>query len=186
MTSRKVWSAKAPMRSLPAALQLPDEFSMTPAIPPVTLPVDINQIRALLPHRFPFLLVDRVVELEPHRRIKAYKNVTINEPCFQGHFPDLPIMPGVLIIEAMAQAAGLLTRLSEPPPEDGKAGISYLVKVDKARFSKMVLPGDQIVFEVTMARMLRRMALYECRATVDGNEVATAEILCAEPGSGRR
>ena len=159
---------------------------MTPAIPPVTLPVDINQIRALLPHRFPFLLVDRVVELEPHRRIKAYKNVTINEPCFQGHFPDLPIMPGVLIIEAMAQAAGLLTRLSEPPPEDGKAGISYLVKVDKARFSKMVLPGDQIVFEVTMARMLRRMALYECRAAVDGNEVATAEILCAEPGSGRR
>jgi len=153
---------------------------------PLPMPVDANQIRALLPHRYPFLLVDRVVELDQGTRIKAYKNVTLNEPYFQGHFPDTPIMPGVIIIEALAQAAGLLTRLSEPPPADGIAKISYLVKVDKARFTKMVLPGDQLVLEVKLLRLLRRMGLYDCRASVDGVEVASAEILCAEPGAGAR
>ena len=145
------------------------------------LPVDVTCIMALLPHRYPFLLVDRVVEIEPHKRLRAIKNVTFNEPFFQGHFPGHPIMPGVLIIEAMAQAAGLLTQLSNPPrPADEEKPLYYLVKVDKARFSRTVVPGDQLSLEVEQKRMLRKMGLYLCRAVVDGNEVASAEILCAE------
>ena len=146
----------------------------------VAMPVDVTRIQALLPHRFPFLLVDRVIALEPNRRLTAIKNVSINEPFFQGHFPGHPVMPGVLIVEAMAQACGLLTRLSEDPDSGKTPAPSYLVKVDKARFSRMVGPGDQLVLEVEQKRMLRRMGLYECRALVDGQEVACAEILCAE------
>ncbi|MBB5208479.1 3-hydroxyacyl-ACP dehydratase FabZ [Chiayiivirga flava] len=153
----------------------------TTAMP--TLPVDVTRIMDLLPHRYPFLLVDRVVEIEPHRRLRAIKNVTLNEPFFQGHFPGHPIMPGVLIIEAMAQAAGLLTQLSNPPrPADEEKPLYYLVKVDKARFSRIVVPGDQLSLEVEQKRMLRRMGQYVCRALVDGEEVAGAEILCAERG----
>jgi 3-hydroxyacyl-[acyl-carrier-protein] dehydratase len=149
----------------------------------VTLPIDSIGIRALLPHRYPFLLVDRVVEAEPGRRVVCYKNITGNEPFFEGHFPDRPVMPGVLVIEAMAQAAGLLTQLSEPPRAPGEPQpLYYLVKVDKARFSRTVVPGDQLTLEVLQRRMLRRMGLYECRALVDGEQVASAEILCAERG----
>lgn len=154
---------------------------MTDSAPAIELPVDVTRIQALLPHRYPFLLVDRVVALTPHQRLTAIKNVTINEPFFQGHFPGHPVMPGVLIVEAMAQACGLLTRLSEASDADGKpAAPSYLVKVDKARFSRMVGPGDQLVLEVEQKRMLRRMGLYVCRALIDGKEAASAEILCAE------
>ena len=149
----------------------------------LTLPVDVTRIMELLPHRYPFLLVDRVVEIEPHKRLRAIKNVTFNEPFFQGHFPGHPIMPGVLVIEAMAQAAGLLTQLSDPPrPAGEEKPLYYLVKVDKARFSRTVVPGDQLSLEVEQKRMLRRMGLYLCRALVDGKEVASAEILCAERG----
>ena len=145
------------------------------------LPVDVTRIMGMLPHRYPFLLVDRVLEIEPHKRLRALKNVTINEPFFQGHFPGHPVMPGVLVIEAMAQAAGLLTQLSEPPrTSDEEQPLYYLVKVDKARFSRTVVPGDQLILEVEQKRMLRRMGLYECRALIDGKEVASAEILCAE------
>lgn len=148
--------------------------------PALSLPVDVLAIQDLLPHRYPFLLVDRVVELEPNQRIRAYKNVTVNEPFFQGHFPGNPVMPGVLVVEAMAQAGGLLTHLSMigAPPKAGK--LFYLVKVDKARFSRMVVPGDRLDLDVTLKRHIRNMALYEGRALVDGNEVASAEILCAE------
>jgi 3-hydroxyacyl-[acyl-carrier-protein] dehydratase len=145
------------------------------------MPVDVTRIQGMLPHRYPFLLVDRVLEIDPHKRLRAIKNVTINEPFFQGHFPGHPVMPGVLVIEAMAQAAGLLTQLSEPPrAPDAEQPLYYLVKVDKARFSRTVVPGDQLVLEVEQKRMLRRMGLYECRAVVDGQVVASAEILCAE------
>jgi 3-hydroxyacyl-[acyl-carrier-protein] dehydratase len=145
------------------------------------MPVDVNRIMGMLPHRYPFLLVDRVLELEPHKRLRGIKNVTINEPFFQGHFPGHPVMPGVLVIEAMAQAAGLLTQLSEPPRDpSAPRPLYYLVKVDKARFSRTVVPGDQLSLEVQQKRMLRKMGLYECRALVDGEEVASAEILCAE------
>ena len=147
----------------------------------VELPVDVTRIQAMLPHRYPFLLVDRVVALSPGASLRAIKNVSINEPFFQGHFPANPVMPGVLVIEAMAQAAGLLTQLSEPPrAPDAVKPLYYLVKVDKARFSRMVVPGDQLVLEVEQKRMLRRMGLYVCRALVDGQEAASAEILCAE------
>lgn len=143
------------------------------------LPLDVRAIERLLPHRHPFLLVDRVLEFEPQRRILALKNVTASEPQFTGHFPGNPVMPGVLVIEAMAQAGGLLTILSEGE-ETARAYLFYLVKVDKARFSRMVVPGDQLQMEVRVRRNIRNMALYACRATVDGEEVASAEILCAK------
>ena len=136
--------------------------------------VRIEKIMECLPHRYPFLLVDRVVDFEP-----AIKNVTINEPFFQGHFPGHPVMPGVLVLEALAQASGMLTLLGAKREPD-KNPIFYLVKIDKARFSKTVTPGDQLVLEVTQKRMLRNMGLYECRAEVEGKVVASAEILCAE------
>lgn len=146
----------------------------------VTLPVDVQTIAKLLPHRYPFLLVDRVVEFEPGKRVRAIKNVTVNEPFFTGHFPDHPVMPGVLVIEAMAQASGILTQLTNAA-QPKKNQIYYLVRVDKARFSRTVVPGDQLVMDVTQKRTIRNMGLYECRATVDGKEVASAEILCAAP-----
>jgi 3-hydroxyacyl-[acyl-carrier-protein] dehydratase len=147
----------------------------------VQLPIDVNAIQALLPHRFPFLLVDRVVEFEAHKRVLALKNVTINEPFFQGHFPGHPVMPGVLVIEALAQAGGVLTQLSHQV--DGTLGegkFFYLVKIDNAKFSRMVVPGDQLQLEVTLKRVIRNMAMYTGIARVDGQQVACAEILCAE------
>lgn len=146
----------------------------------IKLPVDVACILDLLPHRYPFLLVDRVVELEAHKRIRAIKNVTFNEPYFQGHFPGRPVMPGVLVIEAMAQAGGLLTQLSLPRDAVAEGKLFYLVKVDNARFNRMVVPGDQLDIEVVLKRNIRNMALYECSARVDGKVVASAEILCAE------
>ena len=129
----------------------------------VSMPVDINRIQALLPHRYPFLLVDRVLELEPNKRILALKNVSINEAFFQGHFPGHPVMPGVLVLEALAQAGGLLTQLSASGDVAGKQEkLFYLVKIDNARFSSMVVPGDQLELEVKLKRMIRNMAMYEC------------------------
>ena len=141
--------------------------------------MNIVDIQAILPHRYPFLLVDRVIELEPHKRVRAIKNVTFNEPFFQGHFPGHPVMPGVLIIEALAQASGVLTQLSTGGPHENSP-LYYLVKVDNARFSQIVVPGDQLQLDVTQKRMIKRMGLFECRALVDGREVASAEVLCAE------
>ena len=146
----------------------------------IKLPVDVACILHLLPHRYPFLLVDRVVELDAGQRIRALKNVTFNEPFFQGHFPGRPVMPGVLVIEAMAQAGGLLTQLSTEKGAHKDGQLFYLVKVDNARFSRMVVPGDQLDIEVRVKRLIRNMALYECAARVDGKVVASAEILCAE------
>jgi 3-hydroxyacyl-[acyl-carrier-protein] dehydratase len=151
---------------------------MTDRSQTVSLPVTAEQIQDLLPHRYPFLLVDRVTEVTLGEHILAYKNLTINEPFFQGHFPGHPVMPGVLIIEALAQAAGVLVRLSETAEIDGKP-LFYLVKVDKARFSAMVVPGDQLQLDVTLKRTLRGMGLFEGRALVDGKEVASCELMCA-------
>jgi 3-hydroxyacyl-[acyl-carrier-protein] dehydratase len=150
---------------------------------PIQLPVDVNTIRALLPHRYPFLLVDRVVEFEPNQRVLAIKNVSINEPFFQGHFPNHPVMPGVLVIEALAQAGGLLTQLSHAAAgDDATSGqkLFYLVKIDNARFAKMVVPGDRLELEVQLTRVIRNMAMYNGVARVDGAQVASADILCAE------
>lgn len=142
------------------------------------LPLDVVAIQQMLPHRYPFLLVDRVVEFEAHKRILGIKNVSINEPFFQGHFPGHPVMPGVLVIEALAQAGGILTQLSHQADATGK--LFYLVKIDNAKFSKMVVPGDRLELEVELKRTIRNMALYHGTARVDGDQVACAEILCAE------
>lgn len=142
--------------------------------------IEIKQIMAMLPHRYPFQLLDRVLswENEPVKKLVGIKNVTINEPFFRGHFPENPVMPGVLIIEALAQASGVLAFVSRSAQENA-AGLYYLVKIDKARFNKTVSPGDQLVLEVTQKRMLKGMGLYDCIASVDGKKVASAEILCA-------
>ncbi len=145
-----------------------------------TKQVDIEKILELLPHRYPFLLVDRVLDytLDEKPHIRALKNVTINEPFFQGHFPGHPVMPGVLLLEAMAQAAGCLAHLAREA--NGEASrLYYLVKIDKARFNRVVVPGDQLVFEVTQKRLMRNMGLYEAAVFVDDKPVASAELLCA-------
>ena len=145
----------------------------------VTLPVDVEQIQRLLPHRYPFLLVDRVIEIEPGKSIAAIKNVTINEPFFQGHFPGHPVMPGVLIVEAMAQTDGLLTQITSKMDGHSGSPLFYLVKVDNARFSAVVAPGDQLRLEVSLKRLIRGMGLFEARALVDGKVVACCELMCA-------
>ena len=137
--------------------------------------MDIQHIQSLLPHRYPFLLVDRVIEVEPGKRLVAIKHVTINEPFFQGHFPSKPVMPGVLLIEAMAQATGLLAMESAEVP---KEAIYYLVGVDKARFKRPVMPGDQLVFEVEVLKHRREIWVFAAEAKVDGSAVASAEIMC--------
>ena len=146
--------------------------------PPIQLPLGTADIERLLPHRYPFLLVDRVLEFERNKRVLAYKNVSCNEPFFTGHFPGHPVMPGVLVVEALAQAGGVLTQLSRDPSELGKDTF-YLVKVDNAKFSRMVVPGDRLELEVELKRRIRNMAQYVGIARVDGEQVACAEILCA-------
>jgi 3-hydroxyacyl-[acyl-carrier-protein] dehydratase len=143
--------------------------------------INLQTIFDALPHRYPFLLVDRVVEYKADDYICALKNVTNNEPFFTGHFPGHPVMPGVLIIEALAQASGVLTHLSTQQDPSTRP-LYYLVKVDKARFSRTVLPGDQLMLHVNKQRELRGMGFYECRAEVDGKVVAKAEIVCAAQG----
>lgn len=142
--------------------------------------IDIERILDLLPHRYPFLLVDRVLDFQPgpQPRIRALKNVTFNEPFFQGHFPGHPVMPGVLILEAMAQAAGCLAYLAHSA-ETAKRQLYYLVKIDKARFSRVVVPGDQLIFEVEQKRLMRNMGVYEARALIGEKTVASAELMCS-------
>ncbi|MFN3702347.1 3-hydroxyacyl-ACP dehydratase FabZ [Thermomonas sp.] len=151
---------------------------MNDASAPVQLPVTSSEIEHLLPHRYPFLLVDRVVEFEKDTRVLAYKNVSYNEPFFNGHFPGHKVMPGVLVVEALAQAGGLLTQLSRDPGA-GDGQIFYLVKVDNAKFTRMVVPGDRLELEVVLKRRIRNMAQYAGIARVDGEQAACAEILCA-------
>jgi beta-hydroxyacyl-ACP dehydratase FabZ len=136
--------------------------------------LDINEIRTILPHRYPFLLVDRIVELE-EERIVGIKNVTANEPFFLGHFPDIPVMPGVLIIEAMAQTAGVLV-LKQIPDRDKK--LVLLVSVDSARFRRPVVPGDVLRMEMTLIKKKATVAKMAGKALVDGVVVAEAEVMC--------
>ena len=141
--------------------------------------MDILAILERLPHRYPFLLIDRVTELEAGKRLVGYKNVTMNEPFFPGHCPHHPVMPGVLIIEAMAQAAGILGfKMLDVKPADGT--LYYFVGSDKLRFRQPVLPGDQLVLEARFLSVKRSIWKFECRASVDGKEVCSAEIICAE------
>lgn len=137
--------------------------------------LDINAIRQLLPHRYPMLLVDRIVELESER-IVGIKNVTANEPFFGGHFPEFPVMPGVLIIEAMAQTAGVLV-LGKIPDRQNK--LVFLVSVERAKFRRPVVPGDQLRMEITILKNKVSVAKIAARATVDGQLVAEAELMCS-------
>jgi len=139
--------------------------------------MDIHQILEHLPHRYPFVLVDRVLEMEPGKKIKAVKNVSINEPFFPGHFPHHPVMPGVLIVEALAQAAAILSfKTGNFMPSDDS--VYYFAGIDKARFKKPVSPGDQLILEVSIDRILKGIWKYNCYASVDGKLVAEADIMC--------
>lgn len=141
--------------------------------------LDINEIKEYLPQRYPFLLVDRVVELDLGKSIVAYKNVTVNEPFFQGHFPDKPIMPGVLIIEALAQAAGVLGfKSQEKKPKDGY--LYYFVGADEVRLRRPVVPGDQLRLEVNIITNRRGLYKFYAKASVGDELVGTMTILCAE------
>ena len=139
--------------------------------------MDIHQIIKKLPHRYPFLLVDRVIELEKDVRIKALKNVTINEPFFNGHFPNRPVMPGVLMLEALAQASALLSFSSEGEQSDGSR-LYYFAGIDGARFKRVVEPGDQLILESTITRKKGAIYKYATRATVDGELAVEAELMC--------
>ncbi len=134
--------------------------------------LDIKEIRECLPHRYPFLLVDRIKEIVPGKSVVAIKNVTINEPFFQGHFPEVPVMPGVLILEAMAQA-GAMMMLNAP---ELRGSISFLTTVEKARFRHPVVPGDQMVIFAEMGRLRGKMGKIHAHADVDGKTVAEAEM----------
>ena len=137
--------------------------------------MDLQRILELIPHRYPFLMIDRVKECEPRKRVVAVKNVSANEPYFQGHFPGRPIMPGVLILEAFAQAA-ILAMLAEDKPRTDQ--IYYYLGIDDARFKKPVVPGDQLELEVTFDRAMRGIGKFNCTARVAGEVVAEASILC--------
>ena len=141
---------------------------------------DVHEILRYLPHRYPFLLVDRVIDYSAGEWLKAIKNVTINEPFFPGHFPHRPVMPGVLILEAMAQATGLLAFKSRAGGAPDPDVLYYLVGIDRARFKQPVEPGDQLVLDVHLLRTKRRIGVFNCEAKVDGKVAASAEIMCAE------
>jgi 3-hydroxyacyl-[acyl-carrier-protein] dehydratase len=138
---------------------------------------DIHKILKRLPHRYPFLLVDRVIEFEKDKRIKALKNVSINEPFFVGHFPNRPVMPGVLMLEALAQAAALLSfeSLGEQPDDNT---VVYFLGIDGARFKRVVEPGDQLILEASIDRVKAGIFKYKTRASVDGQTAVEAELMC--------
>lgn len=146
--------------------------------------IDITEILRYLPHRYPFLLIDRVTEIEHDKRILALKNVTINEPFFQGHFPHVPVMPGVLVLEAMAQAAGILSFASMGRYSDSNS-VYYFAGIDSARFKRPVSPGDQLLLDVQITRKSRLVWKFHGVATVDGQLVAEADLMCALREIGR-
>jgi len=141
--------------------------------------MNVEEIKEYLPQRYPFLLVDRIVEMDLGKSIVGYKNVTINEPFFEGHFPHKPIMPGVLIIEALAQVAGVLGfKSQEKKPKDGY--LYYFVGADNIRLRRPVIPGDQLKLEAVIATSKKGIFKFDCTASVDGELVSTMNIMCAE------
>ena len=152
-----------------------DESPAAPQRAPITM--DIHQIMKKLPHRYPILLVDRVLDIELHKSIRAIKNITFNEPIFTGHFPRRPVFPGVLILEALAQTSALLsfTSMGEQLTDDM---VVYFAGIDGARFKRPVEPGDQLILESTVDRVRAGIYKYSARATVDGMLAAEAELMC--------
>ena len=140
--------------------------------------IDINEIKKYIPHRYPFLLVDRILELEEGKRVVGLKNVTVNEPFFPGHFPHSPVMPGVLIIEALAQAAAVLAFKTEGTLPDENSMV-YFASVDKVRFKRPVVPGDQLILEAEIVRTIRNIWKFKAIARVDGEVATEAEFMCA-------
>ena len=143
----------------------------------MSITMDIHEVLEYLPHRYPFLLIDRVLDVVPNERIVALKNVTINEPFFPGHYPHHPVMPGVLIIEAMAQASALLSFKSMGTKPDNNS-VYYFVGIDNARFKRPVSPGDQLIFKSAITMSRRGMWKFSCTAEVDGQVAAEAELIC--------
>ncbi|MFP5348226.1 MAG: 3-hydroxyacyl-ACP dehydratase FabZ [Gammaproteobacteria bacterium] len=143
--------------------------------------MDIHEVLRHLPHRFPFVMIDRVLDWKADESLTAVKNVSINEPFFPGHFPHHPVMPGVLILEAMAQACAVLSMktLGKLPQDDS---VYYFLGIDKARFKRPVSPGDQLRIEVAIKRKMRGIWLFDASVTVDGEEVASAELMCTYKG----
>lgn len=139
--------------------------------------IEVTEIMDLLPHRYPFLLVDRVVDFEEGKWLRAVKNISVNEPCFTGHFPKAPIFPGVLILEAMAQATGVLAIKSYGKLNDNE--LYYFASIDGAKFKQPVVPGDQMLIEVEFIKEKRGITLFTGKATVDGKIVCEAELKCA-------
>jgi len=139
--------------------------------------LDIKDIMNLLPHRYPFLLIDRVTDYVPGKTLNGYKNISFNEPQFTGHFPGTPVFPGVMILEALAQATGVLAFATYGKPAENE--LYFLASIDKVRFRKPVVPGDQLALEIVYLKERRGMGKFECIAKVDGNVVCEAEIMCA-------
>ena len=139
--------------------------------------LDIHEIKNYLPHRYPFLLVDRVLEAVPEEKLVALKNVTYNEPFFEGHFPSRPVMPGVLIIEALAQASAIMASYGSDDVSSSESRVYYFTGIDKARFKRPVEPGDQLIFEVELVRRIKNMWKCKAVAKVDGKLAASAELM---------
>jgi len=146
-------------------------------------PLDIHEVLKHLPHRYPFLLIDRVLDYVPDQSLTAIKNVTVNEPFFQGHFPHRPVMPGVLILEAMAQASAILSFRSLGVLPD-RESVYYFVGIDKARFKRPVEPGDQLRLDTRLLRKMKGIWLFECEAHVGAELAASAELMCTYKGIG--
>ena len=147
-------------------------------VPNTELPINITEIMKYMPHRYPFLLVDKVIDFTLGKSITVLKNVTMNEPHFTGHFPDYPVMPGVLMIEAMAQSAGILTILTYGPKKDNE--LYFFAAINNAKFKRQVIPGDALIIEVELLKMMRVVGFYKAVAKVDGNIAAIAEITVAK------
>lgn len=139
--------------------------------------IEVTEIMKMLPHRYPFLLVDRVIDFEEGKWLKAIKNVTVNEPCFTGHFPESPIFPGVLILEAMAQATGVFAVATHGKMAQDE--LYYFAAIDNARFKRPVVPGDQLTFEVEFLKEMRGITKFTGKAFVDGKLVCEADLMCA-------
>lgn len=144
----------------------------------ITLPLEARDIQKLIPHRYPFMLLDRITAFESGKSLRAIKNISMNEPQFPGHFPDFPVMPGVLLIEAMAQACGALAILTEGGRHPDE--IYFFAGIDNARFKRQVIPGDRVEFEIELLQSKRGIGKFKALARVDGELAVEAEIMCAK------